>query len=113
MWPDAVKLAEIAHADGGELFELRIASRGQRAQGWLSQFGWETLQLLRACLLRFHGLPIHCVWIHIEDLPDMAVQILEPMLVHEAVVLRFSIASAAEIESLLHQRLDRGPAMHV
>ena len=48
---NAVELAQIARTDDGELFEARIASPGQRAQGRFSQFGREAMHVLLICLL--------------------------------------------------------------
>jgi hypothetical protein len=42
--------------------------------------------------------PVYCAGPHIDQFPNMAVQVLKPMVVHEAMVLRFVVGAATGVD---------------
>jgi hypothetical protein len=52
---------------------------------------------------------LHCARLHIKDLPNMAVQILKAMGVHEAMVLRFVVSRAAGRDGFTNHFIDFRP----
>src|SRR4029450_4298178 len=45
-------------------------------------------------------------WLHIDQFPDMAIEILKAMAIHESLVLRFSRRTSAACDSLFNQLIN-------
>lgn len=57
-------------------------------------------------------LPFHYrAWLHVYDLPDMAVKVLKTMPVHKAEVLRFTVDRSASLDRLAYYLIDFLPAL--